>query len=55
MVWPLVVGAPVPTVPMRTAVPEPVETYSCPPNRLVCRRLVTVALSAVAVVAPNAA
>src|SRR3954468_2174551 len=55
IVWPETVGSPVPTVPSRTAVPDAVDTYSCPPKIPACRRLVTVVLNDVEVVAPKAA
>src|SRR5262249_17771290 len=55
MVWPVVVGVPVPTVPSRIVVPEPVVMYSCPPKMFVCRRLVPVVLTIVVVVPPSVA
>jgi hypothetical protein len=55
IVWPAVIGVPVPTVPIRTAEPELVETYSCPSNIYAARRFTTVVLICVDVVAPSIA
>ena len=55
MVCPLVVGVPIPTAPIRKALPAPVDTYSWPPNILTWRKFVCVVLSWVEVVEPNIA
>jgi hypothetical protein len=55
MVWPPVVGRPAPTALMPWKAPEAVEQYSWPLTSSMQRRLVTVALNCVDVVAPSAA
>src|SRR5215469_12767059 len=55
IVWPAVIGSPVPTAPIRTALPELSELYNWPSKISTPRMLVTVVLNCVDVDEPSVA